>query len=46
VLHLNDFHNTKSDTTTLANSSIVLRTPAASEVYPDATNKLEYMPFE
>jgi len=46
VLHLNNFHNTSSDTTTLANSSILLRTPDASEVYPDAKNKLEYMPFK
>lgn len=45
ILHLNDFHNEKSNTTTMANSDIVLRTPYKNDLSA-VCNKLEYMPFD
>lgn len=46
VIHMNDFHNKDSNTTTMAYSDIVLRTPHTDNSLSDVVNKLEYMPFD
>jgi hypothetical protein len=46
VIHMNDFHNENSNTTTMANSDIILRTPYTDDSLSGVTNKLEYMPFD